>query len=109
MVSGPATGGVLMTWFGVSVLVLPTKFRLPAYSATTVCEPSAIVLMLNVATPPDNVPEPAMLPSMRKFTGPPGVPTPGACAVTAKVNVTFAPGRAGLADEVIAPTIKDCV
>src|SRR5437899_617912 len=107
MVSLPATGGALMTWAGVRPLVAPLKLTLPAYSALTECEPRARVLIVKLATPPDKAAEPATLPSMRKSTVPVGVPAPGATAATVIAKVTLAPGRAGLADELMAPRVAD--
>src|SRR3981081_2725672 len=91
-------GGVLITSAGVSELVEPIKFALPAYSATTVCEPRASVEVLTAATPPASDPAPATLPSMRKLTVPSGAPTPGATALAVAWKVTLTPGKAGLAE-----------
>src|ERR1035441_616532 len=101
----PAMGGVLMTCAGARELVMPTKFGSPAYSATTVFEPCGSEFEANAATPPDNAPAPPILPLMRKFTVPPGAPSPGGTGLTVMVNVTFAPGGAGLTEETNTPDV----
>ena len=53
---------------GDSVLVLPTKLPFPAYSATTVWVPTASPLVVNVATPPDSVPQDIKRVQTRVFT-----------------------------------------
>jgi hypothetical protein len=88
---------------------MPTKFASPAYSATTVLDPFVSVLVVNVAMPPDSVLAPPIMPLVRKFTVPLGVPAPGATGLTVMVNVTFVPGPAGLGEDPITPAVAACV
>ena len=62
--------------------------------------PPARAEVVNVATPPANVPEPIALPPSRKVTDPVGVPVPGGTAVTVAVNVTGWPTTEGFTDAV---------
>ena len=62
--------------------------------------PPARAEVVNVATPPANVPEPIGVPPSRNVTNPVGVPVAGATAVTVAVNVTGWPTTEGFTDDV---------
>src|ERR1041385_340388 len=109
MVSLLTIGVVLTFWIGDNEFVVPMKFRSPAYSATTVCVPCDSELVLNVATPPDNVFVSAAVPSIRNTTGPVGVPAPGETAVSVAVNVTFEPGSDGFSEDATISDESACV
>jgi hypothetical protein len=84
---------VVLAWLTVCVKsgdVLPLKLLLPLYSAVTVCAPSANdAIAPLVALPPLKLTgEPKSDPSSLNCTVPPGVPDPGAVALTVAVNVT---------------------
>jgi hypothetical protein len=99
------TDVVVLSWLTVCVKsgdVLALKLLLPLYSAVTVCAPSAndeiaplVALPLLKLTG-----EPKSDPSSLNCTVPPGVPDPGAVALTVAVNVTDSPNTDGLADEI---------
>ncbi len=64
------------------------------------CEPTASVLVTNVAWPePSRVPLPRVLDPSLKVTVPVAVPAPGLFAVTVAVKVTACPDTEGLAEE----------
>jgi hypothetical protein len=81
--------------------VLPLKLLLPLYSAVTVCAPSANdeIAPLAALLPLKLTGAPKFDPSILNCTVPPGVPDPGAVALTVAVNVTDWPTTDGLADE----------
>jgi hypothetical protein len=68
------------------------------------CEPTASDARFNVATPPLNVPVPIVAAPSLNVTVPPGVPAPGALALTVAVNVTLWPNTVGLS-EVVTPVL----
>jgi hypothetical protein len=65
------------------------------------CDPTASVLVVNVAIPPDNVPVPNVTVPSRNVTVPEGLPAPGATTVTVAVKVTLCPTIDGFRDEVM--------
>ncbi len=94
---------VVVPYFTVCVSleeVLPLKFASPPYDALIEWEPTASVLVTNVAWPePFRVPVPRVLEPSLKVTVPVGVPAPGLLAVTVAVKVTDCPDTDGLAEE----------
>src|SRR5947208_12873893 len=95
---------VVVPYFTVCVSlggVLPLKFASPPYDAVAGWEPTASVLVTNVAWPePSRVPVPRMLEASLKVTVPVAVPAPGLFAVTVAVKVTACPDTEGWAEEV---------
>jgi hypothetical protein len=86
------------TWLNpddVLVLKLPS----PPYTAVIVCVATLSPLVLKVAWPPLSVPVPKVIPPSLNVTVPPGVPLPGALALTVAVKVTPWPHTDGLAEE----------
>src|SRR5213078_4106364 len=83
---------VVVPYFTVCVSlgdVLTLKFASPPYDALIEWEPTASVLVTNVAWPePFRVPVPRVLEPSLKVTVPVGVPAPGLLAVTVAVKVT---------------------
>jgi hypothetical protein len=67
--------------------------------------PTANVLLLNVARPPLNVRVARVVVPSLKATDPPGVPPPGATALTVAVNVTDWPKADGFTDDVTAVVV----
>src|SRR6266581_9487803 len=96
---------VVVPYFTVCVSleeVLPLKFASPPYDALIEWEPTASVLVTNVAWPePFRVPVPRVLEPSLKVTVPVGVPAPGLFAVTVAVKVTDCPDSDGLAEELV--------
>src|SRR5439155_18343149 len=94
---------VVVPYFTVCVSlgdVLTLKFASPPYDAVIECEPTASVLVTNVAWPElSRVPVPRVLVPSLKVTVPVGVPAPGLFAVTVAVKVTACPDTEGLAEE----------
>jgi len=82
--------------------VLPLKLLLPLYSAVIVWLPTLSELIAPlVALPPLKLTGlPKSTPSILNCTVPPGVPDPGALALTVAAKVTLWPNTEGLADEV---------
>ena len=68
------------------------KFVSPPYCAVMECTPTVSVDVLNVASPPDNVPVPMEVPPSLNVTVPVGVP---ASLVTVAVKVTKLPAFDG--------------
>src|SRR5438093_9609943 len=97
------TSVVVLAFFTVWVSVvevLPLKVALPPYDAVIGCEPTASVLVTNVAWPEAfRVPVPSMLEPSLKVTVPVGVPAPLGFAVTVAVKVTGCPDTDGLIEE----------
>src|SRR6058998_3627851 len=95
---------VVVPYFTVCVSleeVLPLKFASPPYDALIEWEPTASVLVTNVAWPePFRVPVPRVLEPSLKVTVPVGVPAPGLFAVTVAVKVTGCPDTDGWSEEV---------
>src|SRR5438552_6696146 len=95
---------VVVPYFTVCVSleeVLPLKLASPPYDALIEWEPTASVLVTNVAWPePFRVPVPRVLGPSLKVTVPVGVPAPGLVAVTVAVKVTDCPDSDGLREEV---------
>src|SRR6059058_1021895 len=83
---------VVVLYFTVCVKlgdVLPLKLASPPYDALIEWEPTASVLVTNVAWPePFRVPVPRVLEPAMKVTVPVGVPAAGLFAVTVAVKVT---------------------
>src|SRR5216117_2583887 len=100
---------VVVPYFTVCVSleeVLPLKFASPPYDALIECEPTASVLVTNVAWPePFRVPVPRVLEPSLKVTVPVGVPAPGLLAVTVAVKVTDCPDTDGLAEELTSVVV----
>src|SRR2546425_10613937 len=70
------------------------------------CEPTASVLVTNVAWPePSRVPVPRVLEPSLKVTVPVGVPAAGLFAVTVAVKVTACPDSDGLAEELTSVVV----
>src|SRR5438876_1134623 len=94
---------VVVPYFTVCVSleeVLPLKFASPPYDALIEWEPTASVLVTNVAWPePFRVPVPRVLEPSLKVTVPVGVPAPVLLAVTVAVKVTGCPDPDGLIEE----------
>src|SRR5206468_3645459 len=94
---------VVVPYFTVCVSleeVLPLKFASPPYDALIEWEPTASVLVTNVAWPePFRVPVPRVLEPSLKVTVPVGVPAPRLLAVTVAVKVTGCPDTDGLVEE----------
>src|SRR5947208_1019748 len=94
---------VVVPYFTVCVSleeVLPLKFASPPYDALIEWEPTASVLVTNVAWPePFRAPVPRVLEPSLKVTVPVGVPAPGLFAVTVAVKVTDCPDTDGLVEE----------
>src|SRR6266568_5158784 len=94
---------VVVPYFTVCVSleeVLPLKFASPPYDALIEWEPTASVLVTNVAWPePFRVPVPRVLEPSLKVTVPVGVPAPLVLAFTVAVKVTGCPDTDGLIDE----------
>jgi len=63
------------------------------------CDPTANVLVVNVAVPPESVPVPSVVVPSRNVTAPVGVPEPGVLTPTVAVNVTLCPATDGFTDE----------
>src|SRR5207247_320158 len=101
--------GVVVPYFTVCVSleeVLPLKFASPPYDALIEWEPTASVLVTNVAWPePFRVPVPRVLEPSLKVTVPVGVPAPGLLAVTVAVKVTDCPDSDGLAEELTSVVV----
>ena len=86
----------------MTVLVLPAKLVLPLYTAATGCEPTLkLEVAPLVATPLalSVTGAPKLEASILNWTVPPGVPLPGAIAVTVAVNVIDCPKVDGFADD----------
>src|SRR5438874_1962083 len=102
---------VVVPYFTVCVSleeVLPLKFASPPYDALIEWEPTASVLVTNVAWPePFRVPVPRVLEPSLKVTVPVGVPAPGLLAVTVAVKVTDCPDTDGLAEELTRVVVLD--
>ncbi len=100
---------VVVPYFTVCVSleeVLPLKFASPPYDALIEWEPTASVLVTNVAWPePFRVPVPRVLEPSLKVTVPVGVPAPGLFAVTVAVKVTDCPDSDGLAEELTSVVV----
>src|SRR5947199_7882741 len=100
---------VVVPYFTVCVSleeVLPLKFALPPYDALIEREPTASVLVANVAWPePFRVPVPRVVEPSLKVTVPVGVPAPGLFAVTVAVKVTDCPDTDGLAEELTSVVV----
>ena len=100
---------VVVPYFTVCVSleeVLPLKFASPPYDALIEWEPTASVLVTNVAWPePFRVPVPRVLEPSLKVTVPVGVPAPGLFAVTVAVKVTDCPDTDGLAEELTSVVV----
>src|SRR5436309_10147064 len=94
---------VVVPYFTVCVNlgdVLPLKLASPPYDALIEWEPTASVLVTNVAWPePSRVPVPRVLEPSLKVTVPVGVPAAGLFAVTVAVKVTGCPDTDGLIEE----------
>src|SRR6266571_4594494 len=94
---------VVVPYFTVCVSleeVLPLKFASPPYDALIEWEPTASVLVTNVAWPePFRVPVPRVLEPSLKVTVPVGVPAPLVFAFTVAVKVTGCPDTDGLIEE----------
>src|SRR6266516_3616707 len=94
---------VVVPYFTVCVSleeVLPLKFASPPYDALIEWEPTASVLVTNVAWPePFRVPVPRVLEPSLKVTVPVGVPAPLVLAFTVAVKVTGCPDTDGLIEE----------
>src|SRR5205809_727354 len=94
---------VVVPYFTVCVSlgdVLTLKFASPPYDALIEWEPTASVLVTNVAWPePFRVPVPRVLVPSLTVTVPVGVPAPGALAVTGAVQVTGCPDADGLIEQ----------
>src|SRR5437667_11908069 len=94
---------VVVPYFTVCVNlgdVLPLKLASPPYDALIEWEPTASVLVTNVAWPePFRVPEPRAPDPSTTATVPVGVPAAGLFAVTVAVKVTGCPDTDGLAEE----------
>jgi len=74
------------------------------------CEPTASVLVTNVAWPePFRVPVPSVLAPSLKVTVPVGVPAPELFAVTVAVKITDCPDTDGLAEEVTPVVVPGSV
>src|SRR5437773_1866632 len=97
------TSVVVVAFFTVwvSVLeVLPLKVALPPYDAVIGCEPTASVLVTNVAWPEAfRVPVPRVVGPSLNVTVPVGVPAPLVFAFTVAVKVTGCPDTDGLIEE----------
>src|SRR5438874_1051913 len=95
---------VVVPYFTVCVSleeVLPLKFASSPYDALIEWEPTASVLVTNVAWPePFSVPVPRVLEPSLKVTVPVGVPAPGLFAATVAVKVTGCPNTDGWTEEV---------
>src|SRR5205809_668229 len=104
---------VVVPYFTVCVSleeVLPLKLASPPYDALIEWEPTASVLVTNVAWPePFRVPAPRVLVPSLKVTVPVGVPAPGLLAVTVAVKVTDCPDSDGLAEELTSVVVPACV
>jgi hypothetical protein len=102
----------LTTWLRADD-VLALKFVSLPYSAVMLCAPAASPDVLNVATPPLNVPVPIVVPASLNVTVPVAVPTAGAVAVTVAVNVVLWPNTVGLTLDanavVVSPLFTVCV
>src|SRR5439155_1511772 len=80
--------------------VLPLKFASPPYDALIEWEPTASVLVTNVAWPEEfRVPVPRVRGPSLNVTVPVGVPVPLVFAVTVAVKVTRCPDTDGLIEE----------
>src|SRR6266581_3587447 len=94
---------VVVPYFTVCVSleeVLPLKFASPPYDALIEWEPTASVLVTNVAWPEAfRVPVPRVLGPSLKVTVPVGVPAPLVLAFTVAVKVTGCPDTDGLIEE----------
>src|SRR5439155_1224321 len=94
---------VVVPYFTVCVSleeVLPLKFASPPYDALIEWEPTASVLVTNVAWPePFRVPVPRVLEPSLNVTVPVGVPAPLVFAFTVAVKVTGCPDTDGLIEE----------
>src|SRR5213080_4273274 len=95
---------VVVPYFTVCVSleeVLPLKLASPPYDALIEWEPTASVLVTNVAWPElFSVPVPRVLEPSLKVTVPVGVPAPGLFAATVAVKVTGCPNTDGWTEEV---------
>ena len=90
----------LTTWLTVFE-VLPASLVSPLYTAVIECDPTDSAAVLILALPPLSVTGPPKLePSIWNCTVPPGVPAPGALAVTLAVKVTVWPKTDGFCEEV---------
>src|SRR5438093_6178598 len=100
---------VVVPYFTVCVSleeVLPLKFALPPYDALIEWEPTASVLVTNVAWPePFSVPVPRVLEPSLKVTVPVGVPAPGLFAVTVAAKVTGCPNTDHGWTEEVSPVV----
>src|SRR5438093_9518450 len=97
------TSVVVLAFFTVWVSVvevLPLKVALPPYDAVIGCEPTASVLVTNVAWPEAfRVPVPRVVGPSLNVTVPVGVPAPLVFAFTVAVKVTGCPDTDGLIEE----------
>src|SRR5437867_146205 len=104
---------VVVPYFTVCVSlgdVLPLKFASPPYDAVIEWEPTASVLVTNVAWPePSRVPVPSALGPSLKVTVPVGMPAPAVLAFTVAVKVTGCPDTEGLAEEVTPVVVPGIV
>src|SRR5437773_1904196 len=100
---------VVVPYFTVCVSleeVLPLKLASPPYDALIEWEPTASVLVVNVAWPePFSVPVPRALEPSLKVTVPVGVPAPGLFAVTVAVKVTGCPNTDHGWTEEVSPVV----
>src|SRR5207249_10022063 len=94
---------VVVPYFTVCVSleeVLPLKLASPPYDALIEWEPTASVLVTNVAWPePFRVPVPRVLEPSMKVTVPVGVPAAGPFAVIVAAKVTGCPVIGGVTEE----------
>src|SRR6266403_611018 len=104
---------VVVPYFTLCVIlgdVLPLKFASPPYDAVIEWEPTASVLVTNVAWPaPFRVPVPSALGPSLKVTVPVGMPAPAVFAFTVAVKVTGCPDTEGLAEEVTPEVVPGSV
>src|SRR5437899_4167032 len=100
---------VVVLYFTVCVNlgdVLPLKLASPPYDALIEWEPTASVLVTNVAWPePFRVPVPRVLEPSMKVTVPVGVPAAGLFAVTVAVKVTGCPNTDHGWTEEVSPVV----
>ena len=79
---------------------------LPRYFAVILCEATANVLVVSVATPEAfKVPVPSDVAPSKNSALPAGAPVPGQLTVTVAVNVTDCPNFEGFTDDVSAAVV----
>src|SRR6266550_3923624 len=104
---------VVVPYFTVCVSleeVLPLKLASPPYDALIEWEPTASVLVTNVAWPEAfRVPVPRVLGPSLKVTVPVGVPAPLVLAFTVAVKVTGCPDTDGLIEEMTPVVVPGSV